>query len=394
LYAGLPIRSPVFVCYPIVHWITAASFPFEGFASGCSSQHASKGKLRKENPMKQRAWIVAATITGLILLAAAPAISASDDFYKGKTIRIVVGFAAGGGFDTYSRVIGRHIGKHIPGNPSIVVENMTGAGSLIAANYVYKAAKPDGLVIGHFIGGLIMQQVMGGSGIEFDARKFPLIGVPVKENVVCALRRETGITSVESWFAAKAPVKLGGTAPGSTTDDVAKVLKEALGLPIQLVSGYKGTADIRLAADSGEIAGGCWAWESIKVTWRKALETKEVVVVLQAIPKPHSELGSIPLAINYAKTPEAKMLIEAGIHDTQVFTRPYVLPPGTPKERVQILRKAFADTFKDSGFLAEAQSSKLDVDPVPVEQVEKIIAGLFKLDAQVVAKMKQILTKP
>lgn len=344
--------------------------------------------------MKQRAWVAAATVTGLILLAAAPAKSASGDFYNGKTIRIIVGFAAGGGFDTYSRVIGRHIGKFIPGNPSIVVENMTGAGSLIAANHVYNAAKPDGLTIGHFIGGLIMQQVMGGPGIQFDARKFELIGVPVKENVVCALRKESGITNMESWFASKSPVKLGGTAPGSTTDDVAKVLKEAIGLPIQLVSGYKGTADIRLAADSGEIAGGCWAWESIKVTWRKALETKDLFVVLQAIPKPHPELSSIPLAISYAKTPEAKRLIEAGIHDMQVFTRPYVLPPGTPKERVQILRKAFIETFKDKGFLAEAESSKLDVDPVPVEQVEKIIAGLFKLDASVLAKMKQILTKP
>jgi tripartite-type tricarboxylate transporter receptor subunit TctC len=344
--------------------------------------------------MKQSLWIVVAAIIGLVILAAAPAKSASDDFYKSKNIRIIVGFAAGGGFDTYSRVIGRHMGKFIPGNPSIVVDNMTGAGSLIAANHVYRVAKPDGLTIGHFIGGLIMQQVMGGAGIEFDARKFELIGVPVKENVVCALRKESGITSMESWLAAKAPVKLGGTAPGSTTDDVAKVLKEAVGLPIQLVSGYKGTADIRLAADAGEIAGGCWAWESIKVTWRKALETKDVAVVLQAIPKPHPELATIPLAINYAKTPEAKKLIEAGIHDTQIFTRPYVLPPGTPKERVQILRKAFMETFKDKGFLAEAESSKLDVDPVPPEQVEKIIAGLFKLDPTVLAKLKQILTKP
>jgi tripartite-type tricarboxylate transporter receptor subunit TctC len=343
--------------------------------------------------MKRLSMAVAIMI-GLVLLGTAPAKSASDDFYRGKTIRIIVGFAAGGGFDTYSRVIGRHMGKFIPGNPSIVVENMTGAGSLIAANHVYRVAKPDGLTIGHFIGGLIMQQVMGGPGIEFDARKFELIGVPVKENVVCALRKESGITSVESWLAAKTPVKLGGTAPGSTTDDVAKVLKEAIGLPIQLVSGYKGTADIRLAADSGEIAGGCWAWESIKVTWRKALETKDLVVVLQAIPKSHPDLTSVPLAINYAKTQEAKKLIEAGIHDTQIFTRPYVLPPGTPKDRVQILRKAFIETFKDKGFLAEAESSKLDVDPVPAEQVQKIIAGLFEVDPAVLAKMKQILTKP
>lgn len=266
--------------------------------------------------MKQRAWLTVAIVLGLVLLAVAPAKSASDDFYRGKNIRIVVGFAAGGGFDAYSRVIGRHMGKFIPGNPTFVVDNMTGAGSLIAANHVYKVAKPDGLTIGHFIGGLILQQVMGGSGIEFDARKFEMIGVPVKENVVCALRKESGITSVESWLAAKAPVKLGGTAPGSTTDDVAKILREAVGLPIQLVSGYKGTADIRLAADSGELAGGCWAWESIKVTWRQALDAKNVVVVLQTIPKPHPELPTIPLAINFAKTDEAKKLVEAGIHDT------------------------------------------------------------------------------
>jgi tripartite-type tricarboxylate transporter receptor subunit TctC len=318
--------------------------------------------------------------------------SATDEFFKGKTIRIVVGFAAGGGFDTYSRVIGRHMGKFIPGNPSIIVENMTGAGSLVTANHVYRVAKPDGLTIGHFIGGLIMQQVMGGSGIEFDARKFGMIGVPVKENVVCALRKETGITNMDSWLAAKTPLKLGGTAPGSTTDDVVKVLKEAIGLPVQLVSGYKGTADIRLAADSGELAGGCWAWESIKVTWRQALQARDVMVVLQAIPKSHPELSSIPLATDFAKTDEAKKLIDAGIHDTQIFTRPYVLPPGTPKERLQLLRKAFLDTLKDKEFLAEAEKSKLDVDPIPGEQVEKIVDGLFKLDPNTLAKLKQVLT--
>ena len=342
--------------------------------------------------MRQRAWLTAAIVLGLVLLTVAAAKSASDDFYRGKSIRIVVGFGAGGGFDTYSRVIGRHMGKHIPGNPTFVVDNMTGAGSLIAANHVYKVAKPDGLTIGHFIGGLILQQVMGGSGIQFDARKFEMIGVPVKENVVCALRKETGITSVESWLAAKAPVKLGGTAPGSTTDDVAKILKETIGLPIQLVSGYKGTADIRLAADSGELAGGCWAWESIKVTWRQALEARNVVVVLQTIPKPHPELPTIPLAISFAKTDEAKKLIEAGIHDTQVFTRPYVLPPGTPKERVQMLRSAFLDTLKDKEFLAEAEKSKLDVGAVSGEEVASIIDGLFKLDPALVAKLKAILT--
>jgi tripartite-type tricarboxylate transporter receptor subunit TctC len=342
--------------------------------------------------MTRRGWLLLAAIVALVSPARVSAQQSATEFYKGKNIRIIVGFAAGGGFDTYSRVIARHMGRFIPGNPTISVENMTGAGSLIAANHVYRVAKPDGLTIGHFIGGLIMQQVMGGSGVEFDARKFEWIGVPVKENVVCALRRESGITNVESWLAAKSPVKLGGTAPGSTTDDVAKVLREALKLPIQLVSGYKGTADIRLAADGGELAGGCWAWESIKVTWRKALESKEVNVVLQAVPKPHPELPGIPLAMNFAKTEEAKKLIQAGIHDTQVFTRPYVLPPGTPKDRVQLLRKAFLDTLKDKEFLAEAEKTKLDVEPIPADEIEKVVSGLFKLEPALLAKLKDILT--
>lgn len=315
----------------------------------------------------------------------------AQDFYAGKTIRIIVGFPAGGGFDTYSRAIARHMGKHIPGNPTIIVDNVTGAGSLIAANSLYKASKPDGLTIGNFIGNLISQQLFGGAGIEFDARKFEWIGVPVRDNVVCALTKASGITSIDAWMAAKNPVKLGGSAPGTTNDDVAKLLKAALGLPIQLVTGYKGTAPIKLAAESGEIDGGCWAWESIKVMWRAGLEAGDVNIVLQAVPKAVPDLTKVPLAIELAKTDEARKLIQAGIHDTAAITRPYALPPGTPKDRVQILRRAFRETLKDKDFLAEALKSKLDIDPLGGEEVEKIVAGLFKLDRATVAKMAEIL---
>ena len=217
-------------------------------------------------------------------------VSYAQDFYAGKTVRIIVGFPAGGGFDTYSRMIARHIGKHIPGNPTVVVENVTGAGSLVAANSIYKATKPDGLTLGNFIGNLISQQLFGGQGIEFDARKFQWIGVPVKDNVVCALTKASGITSVDAWMTAKTPVKLGGSAPGTTNDDSAKIIKAALGLPIQLVTGYKGTAPIKLAAESGEIDGGCWAWESIKVMWRQGLDAGNVNIVLQAVPKAVQDL--------------------------------------------------------------------------------------------------------
>ena len=318
-------------------------------------------------------------------------VSYAQDFYAGKTIRIVVGFSAGGGFDTYSRMIGRHIGKYIPGNPTVVVDNVTGAGSLVAANSIYKATKPDGLTIGNFIGNLISQQLFGGQGIEFDARKFQWIGVPVKDNVVCALTKASGITSVDAWMAAKVPVKLGGSAPGTTNDDSAKLIKAALGLPIQLVTGYKGTAPIKLAAESGEIDGGCWAWESIKVMWRQGLDAGNVNIVLQAVPKALQDLPKVPVAIELAKTEEARKLIQAGIHDTAAITRPYALPPGTPRDRVQILRRAFRKTVKDKDFLAEAVKSKLDVDPVSGEDVEKIVSSLFKLDSATVAKMSEIL---
>ena len=335
--------------------------------------------------------IYVGTVAVMALLGNSQRQACAEDFYSGKTIRIMVGFPAGGGFDTYSRVLARHINKYIPGNPAVVVDNVTGAGSLIAANSLYQATKPDGLTIGNFIGNLISQQLFSGSGIEFDARKFEWIGVPVKDHVVCAMTKASGITSVDAWIAAKTPVKVGGSAPGTTNDDVAKVLKAALGLPTQLVTGYKGTAPIKLAAESGEIAGSCWAWESIKVMWRQGLDDGQVNIVLQAVPKAIPDLPKVPLAIELAKTDDARKLIQAGIHDTAAITRPYALPPGTPKDRVQLLRRAFQETLKDKDFLAEATKSKLDVDPVTGEEVEKIVAGLFKLDSATVTKMAEIL---
>jgi tripartite-type tricarboxylate transporter receptor subunit TctC len=316
----------------------------------------------------------------------------ADDFYRGKSIRIVVGFSAGGGFDTYARAISRHMGKHIPGSPSIVVENMTGAGSLIAANHVYKVAKPDGLTIGHFIGGFFLGQVLGQPGIEFDARKFEFIGAPVSDHVVCALTKASGITSVEKWLASKTPVKMGGLAPGtSTPDNATRIFKAALGLPIQLVTGYKGTADVRLAADGGEIAGGCWGWDSISVTWRKALDSGDVVVVLQANRRNHPDLPNVPQAIKLAKSDESRRMIEVGIHGDSDIVRTYTLPPGTPKDRVQILRKAFEATLKDAEFTADAKKSRLNVTYIPANEIERDIAGLFKLEPGLVSKLKDLL---
>jgi tripartite-type tricarboxylate transporter receptor subunit TctC len=328
----------------------------------------------------------------VLTFATAGECASSEDFYKGKTVKIVVGFSAGGGFDTYARMLARHMSKHIPGNPSLVVENMTGAGSLIAANHVYKVAKPDGLTIGHFIGGLFLGQVLGQPGIEFDARKFEFIGAPVTDHVVCALTKASGITSIEKWMASKTPVKMGGIAPGtSTPDNATRILKATLGLPIQLVTGYKGTAEVRLAAEGGEIAGGCWGWDSVSVTWRKALDSGDAVVVLQANRKNHPDLPNVPQVIKFAKTEEARKMIDVGIHGDSDIVRTYTLPPGTPKDRVQLLRRAFDATLTDSEFVADAKKSRLNIDPVAPDEIEKDIAGLFKLDPALVAKLKDVL---
>src|SRR5262245_2714349 len=168
-------------------------------------------------------------------------VSASNhEYYRGKTVHIIVGLSAGGGFDIYARAMARHMGKHIPGNPSFVVDNMPGAGSMISANHVYKVAKPDGLTLGHFVGSLFMQQLLGRPGAEFEATKYEFVGSPIPEKTACALTKASGITSVDRWFAAKTPVKLGATGSGPIVD-VPKILKVAVGLPIQLVLGFKGT---------------------------------------------------------------------------------------------------------------------------------------------------------
>jgi tripartite-type tricarboxylate transporter receptor subunit TctC len=316
---------------------------------------------------------------------------AQENFYKGKTIRLIVGLAPGGGFDAYSRVIARHIGKHIPGNPTTVVDNMPGAASLLAANYVYKAAKPDGLTIGNFVGGLSFQQILGLPGVEFDAPKFEFLGVPAQDNFMIGVAKSTGITSIEQWKASGTVIKIGGVAPGGGTDDIPKVLKATLGLPLQLVSGYKGTGPVRLAFNAGEVQGACNSLESFKSTWRAEMDRGEVVLLIQANLKPHPEVPNVPWAVDLAKTEDAKKMILTSARVNGVLNRFYVLPPGTPKDRVRLLRKAFMDTLKDPEFLADTQKAKLDLDPIDGTEIEKQVRELFKLEPTLVAKMKEIL---
>jgi tripartite-type tricarboxylate transporter receptor subunit TctC len=262
---------------------------------------------------------------------------------------------------------------------------------MISANYTYKVAKPDGLTIGHFIGGLFLQQLLAKPGIEFDSLKFEYIGVPAQDHFILGVAKSTGITDPEKWIASKQVVKFGGVATGSGTDDFPNLLKVTISLPIQMVSGYKGTADVRLAFNSGEIMGLSNSWESTKSTWKKELESGDLIPVLQTANKPHPELAKVPLAITFAKTEESKGLIEtvARVHGASV--RPYVVPPGTPKDRVQILRKAFMDTMKDPALLAEAKKANLDINPDDGSELEQNVKNIFKLDQNLIVRLKEIL---
>lgn len=331
-------------------------------------------------------------VLGLMLCGVEPA---EAEFHKGKIIRIVVGAAPGGSFDLHSRLLARHLGKHMPGNPTIAVDNMPGAGTLIAANHVYKVARPDGLTIGGFNGSLFLQEVLGiNPGIEFEGRKYIPLGVTFQATDVLVLRRETGIKSLEEFMRAKRPVKIGVSAPGSNLYDYPAVIKEALGSPIQLVSGYKGFADIRLALEGGEVEGISVAWETIKAFWRETLlKNRDIVPIVQtALTERLPDLPNVPTAIESAKTEEARQLIKHGILDVAGILLTYALPPGTPKDRVETLRKAFEATVKDPEFLADAEKSKIEIKPVRGSEIERIIAGLGKLDPSVKAKLKEVLT--
>ena len=326
----------------------------------------------------------------LVLLSSARAASV-EEFYKGKTIQFIVGGSAGGGYDTYTRLIARHISQYIPGKPSTSVQNMTGAGMLIAANYTFNSAPRDGTAVGNWSGPLILQHMMGNPAVLFEGRKFGWLGMPTADALVCITTERSGIRSVEDWRKAKTRIKLGGNGPGTSGTDDTKILAAAAEFPVQVIEGYKGTADIRIAAETGELDGSCTlSWQSAKVTWANALKAKQVHIVLQMSLESHPELKGVPLAVDFAKTDEGKKLLRIA---SEVYgkQRLYSLPPQVPEQRLRTLQKAFIATLKDPQFLAEAEKAKLEIDPIDGPGIEKMVNGLYEIEPAVVSRVKQIL---
>lgn len=323
-------------------------------------------------------------------VAVMPASVRAQDSYKDKTLTIIVGYSPGGSFDLYARVIARYIGRYLPGNPTRIVENMTGAGGLIAANHLYNRVKPDGLTIGAWASPLVLQHIMGNEAAQFDGRKFGYLGIPSPYDTVCTFNEQSGVRKMEDWINAKRPMKISAIGPGTSTSDIPKLLKAALNLPMDVVDGYKGGANARLAVESGEVDGYCGSWGTVETVWRAAFESKKVHPVLQASLQSHPKYKQYPLAISYAKTEEARELLTVAdnAHGAQF---PFSVPPGMAKERLELLQQAFVKTLKDPELVAEARKSQLDIDPVDGPTVTKTLAGLYNLKPATVARLKDIL---
>ena len=335
--------------------------------------------------MNHRFCVFLSVTAGFILLMANFQPVLAQDFYKDKTIRFIVGQAAGGGYDTYTRVIARHISKHIPGNPISVVENMTGAGSLIAANYVYGNAKPDGLTVANWNSAFVLNQALGDPNVQFDARKFGWIGAPSKGIPVCVVMAFAGVKTFEDILKSGKTLKMGGTAPGSHSVDLPLMLNKMLGTKFSVVSGYQGTAQVRLAMQRREVDGDCTNWESVIATRRDLLDAKgddRLIPFLIHTRLHDPEIRNLPLFTDILKD-EVNVATYKAYMAQMEYQRPLTITPGTPKERLEILRRGFKATLADPEFQAQANKSKLDITYVSGEEIDRIVAEVLSIPLRV-----------
>jgi tripartite-type tricarboxylate transporter receptor subunit TctC len=315
------------------------------------------------------------------------------DFYRGKTVRIIVGFSAGGGYDQYSRVIARHLSKHIPGNPAVIVENMAGAGSIIAANHTYNAAPKDGTVIGNISGPIVLEQLFGNSAVQFDMGKFRYLAVPVSETYLMITTRKPGVTRFDEIIGTKGKQLTIGAIPGSTVEHAPILVRDILGANLKVVAGYKGTADVRLAIDGGEVDGFFNTWTSAKVTSYDKIKNGEWLVLAQLTDKPIKDLivPNVPAIPTIAKTDEQRLILKYGTSTPNEFGKVYVLPAGVPADRAQALENGLARTFTDKDFLADANKAKLEIDPILGQDIHKLVSEFLGMSPDLRAKLQSAM---
>ncbi|MGZ8498120.1 MAG: Bug family tripartite tricarboxylate transporter substrate binding protein [Candidatus Binatia bacterium] len=318
------------------------------------------------------------------------------DFYRGKTVRIVVGFSAGGGYDQYSRLIARHLSRHIPGNPNVLVDNMAGAGSMIAANHMYNAAPKDGTVIGNLSGPIVLEQLFGNPAVQYDMAKFRYLAVPVSESYLMIAHKRTGITKFDEVRGEKGKQLTVGAIPGSTVEHAPIMVREVLNTNLKVVSGYKGTADVRLALDSGEVDGFFNTWTSSKVTSLDKVKSGEWLVLAQLTETPMKDLivPNVPTIQKIARSEEQRLLLKYGTSTPNDFGKVYVIPAGVPADRAAALESAFAKVFKDKELIADADKGRLEIDPLIGSTITKLVTEFLGMPSDLKNKLQTVLKTP
>jgi len=312
-------------------------------------------------------------------------------FFKGKRMTMYIGYSAGGGYDRYARTLGRHMGRHIPGNPKFTAKNYTGAGSMRLANSLYNTFKQDGTNIATIGRTVPLEHLTGNPKAKFNANKFHWIGSINQETSVCAFWHTSGIKTVDDLFN-KNPI-VGGTGVGSGTDIQAMMLNNLMGTKLRLISGYPGGVDINLAMERGEVHGRCaWSWSSVIATQKNWVDQKKVVFPLQIALSPHPDLGHIPIVTSFITKKKDRQALEL-ILSALTMGRPFVVGPKVPADRVAILRAAFDATMKDKKFRAEAKRGRLPINAVSGKDVQKLLAGLYTLPQDVIDHARDAMSK-
>jgi tripartite-type tricarboxylate transporter receptor subunit TctC len=324
----------------------------------------------------------------LVVLSGLACAAGVEDFYKGRNVTLVIGYSVGGGYDAYARLLGRYFGKHIPGNPSIVPEQMTGAGSLRSANFIYSVAAKDGSVFGTFSRSMGISPLVDKA--EFDSRKFTWLGSVTDDNTICVTWNTSPIKNWDDFLTK--PSKFGGEGAGADPDIWTLLYKNVFGARAQLVSGYPGTNDTVLAMERGEIDGLCGiSWSTIKSRHSEWLTSHSVNIIVQAALKKEPEIASVPLATDLAKTPEQLQIIKL-LLVSQAMARPFAAPPDIPADRKAALLAAFDATMKDADFLAEAQKLSFDVRPVSATAIDAMLAEVYQTPKDVIARATKAIS--
>jgi tripartite-type tricarboxylate transporter receptor subunit TctC len=311
------------------------------------------------------------------------------EFYRGKSLDLYIGYSAGGGYDVYARALARYMGRFIPGNPTIVPKNMSGAGSLVLANWLYNVAPKDGTAFGMIGRGTGFDPLLGSTKAQFDATRFNWLGSMNDEVSVCVAWHTTGITTLEQ--VEQRELTVGGSGPAADTDQFPKVLNATIGTKFKIVTGYPGGNDVDLAMERGEVMGRCgWSWSSVIATHQSWIDDKKINVLVQLSLKKHPDLPNVPLVMDFAKTEQQAQIFKL-VFARQPMGRPFLAPPGIPADRVAALRKAFMETLQDREFLAEAEKMKLEINPVSGDEVQRIVQDVYLTPKPLAAAVADML---